>query len=243
MRDISVQLDRAGVPRPMLNGKFLFQVGTLDQGFWPDGIYTAPSDEALAYDVAMHKKLGFNMVRKHVKIEMRRWYYHCDRLGLLVWQDIPSTKIRETNLRDFFDETERIVKSRRFHPSIILWIVYNEGWGEPKDDFAVAGVTAKLRGIDPTRLINSLSGINFNTAGANRDTGVGDVIDLHNYPLPGRIAHQDFRFSVAGEYGGLGLYVKEHSWDYSFCSSYFKAAGSKMLMSMFTDLQRFVLGM
>uniref|UniRef100_A0A7S3LLK7 Glycoside hydrolase family 2 catalytic domain-containing protein n=2 Tax=Aplanochytrium stocchinoi TaxID=215587 RepID=A0A7S3LLK7_9STRA len=206
----------------MLNSKFVFHVGTLDQGFWPDGIYTPPTDEALQYDIKAHKEMGFNMIRKHVKVEMKRWYYHCDRLGILVWQDIPAVVKQhpQSSAGEFLDEAERIVKMLSFHPSIVLWTVYNEGWGQPSDELATAAITAKLRGIDPTRLINSLSGINFNAVKPNYDIGVGSSIDIHHYPEPGRVKYNDFRFSVAGEYGGISYYIKDHSWDFKRCHGY-----------------------
>ena len=119
------------MPRMLLNGKFVFQVGPLDQGFWPDGIYTAPTDEALRYDIEIIKKLGINMARKHVKVEPDRWYYWCDKLGLLVWQDMPSR--RQANARgqqQFAGELRAMIEGRRNHPSIILWVLFNEGWGQ-----------------------------------------------------------------------------------------------------------------
>lgn len=145
MRKIEIAKDPQGITRLRLNGEFLFQMGPLDQGFWPDGIYTAPTDEALRYDIEITKQLGMNMTRKHVKVEPERWYYWCDKLGLLVWQDMPSMFARppdpkkvdpaaavrwEKTKRQFEHELVRMIESHRNHPAIILWVVFNEGWGQ-----------------------------------------------------------------------------------------------------------------
>ncbi len=133
MRKIEIAPDSHGINRILLNGEFLMQVGPLDQGFWPDGIYTAPSDRALRSDIEMIKKLGFNMARKHVKVEPDRWYYWADKLGLLVWQDMPSGNNKtDTSKKQFEAELERLVQSHRNHPSIIMWVVFNEGWGQDR---------------------------------------------------------------------------------------------------------------
>jgi len=141
MRKISVVKDESGTPRILFNNERLFQYGPLDQGFWPDGLYTAPTDEALRYDIEMTKKLGMNMARKHVKIEPQRWYYWCDKLGLLVWQDMPSgdkyiggndpdiTRTPESG-RQFETELKALIDGRGNHPSIVMWVPYNEGWGQ-----------------------------------------------------------------------------------------------------------------
>ena len=165
MRKISVGKDEHGVNRLMLNNKPLFQFGPLDQGFWPDGLYTAPTDEALRYDLEVTKKLGFNMVRKHVKVEPDRWYYHCDKLGLLVWQDMPSgdkyisasePDVQRTSesVKQYEAEWSEIIKDFGNHPCIVMWVPFNEGWGQ-FDTARIAELTKKL---DPTRLVNSASG-------------------------------------------------------------------------------------
>lgn len=211
MRTIALGKDAAGVTRILLNGKERFLMGPLDQGFWPDGIYTAPTDEALRYDIEITKKLGFNATRKHVKIEPARWYYHCDTLGLLVLQDMPSgdkfigpsdpditrTPESEAILRT---ELTRMIESLRDHPSIIGWVVFNEGWGQT----ATAKYTDFVRGLDPTRLITSASGWT--------DRGTGDLYDVHVYPGPGMPPLEDKRAAVLGEFGGLGLAVPGHTW-------------------------------
>jgi hypothetical protein len=203
LRKISVGKDAAGVTRILLNNRFVFQRGPLDQGFWPDGLYAAPSDDALRFDVEAMKKYGFNMVRKHVKVEPERWYYWCDRLGLMVWQDMPSPPPREPDAgarRQFLSELERIVAARFNHPSIVLWVPFNEGWGQHDTE----SVVEQVRRWDPTRLVDNASGWT--------DKGVGDVLDVHAYPGPGTAQPEPRRAAVIGEYGGLGLRVSGHTW-------------------------------
>ena len=168
MREITIGFDENDVPRPLLNGKFLFHVGMLDQGFWPDGIYSAPSDLALMNEIVEQKRLGFNAVRKHVKIEPRRWYYHCDRLGLMVWQDMPS--FRQIDNVQFWKEAALHIQQLKFHPSIVQWVVYNEGWGQP-NKMMTQKITQKFYELDKTRLVDPLSGVNF-----RGDMAVGTVI-------------------------------------------------------------------
>jgi hypothetical protein len=211
MREIAIGPGSDGHLRLHLNGEPLFQYGLLDQGFWPDGLYTAPSDEALRYDLEVTKRLGFNTVRKHVKIEPARWYYWADRLGLLVWQDMPSGDAfvgngggeiaRDPASADQFErELKRMVNSLGNHPSIVMWVIFNEGWGQYDSE----RLTAWLRGHDPSRLVNAASGWN--------DLGAGDVFDIHRYPGPGAPDADGERASVLGEFGGLGLAQPGHLW-------------------------------
>jgi hypothetical protein len=211
MRKISLGRDDQGLTRILLNNKFVFQSGPLDQGFWPDGLYTAPSDEALRYDLEVTKKLGFNMVRKHVKVEPARWYRHCDELGLLVWQDMPSgdryigagdpdIQRSKESAENFRREWEEIIDDFRFFPSIVMWVPFNEGWGQ----FATSEIVDFTRKLDPTRLVNSASGWT--------DRKVGDVHDVHIYPGPGAPPPEQKRAIVLGEFGGLGLPLEGHTW-------------------------------
>jgi hypothetical protein len=201
MRDVSVARDERGFQRLMLNGKFVFQLGPLDQGFWPDGLYTAPTDAALRYDLEMTKRLGFDMVRKHVKVEPERWYYWADKLGLLVWQDMPSGNNKTPEARQQFEhELARLVETHRDHPSIIMWVVFNEGWGQ----YDTERLAAEVRRLDPTRLVNNASGW--------ADKGAGDVLDIHHYPQPRSPEPQPGRAIVLGEFGGLGLAIPGHTW-------------------------------
>lgn len=211
MREITTGLVN-GVLRPKLNGQFVFQVGTLDQGYWPDGLYTAPTDAALAFDLQKHKDLGFNMVRKHIKVEPQRWFYHADRLGLLVWQDIPSMTAQDINPTDaqqaqFETEAREIVDEHRSSPAVVAYTPYNEGWGER----ALADtrrVAQNIKNQDPTRLVNPHSGHNCCQSLGN--PGNGDIDDWHVYLGPDSPAPSSSRIAVLGEFGGLGLHTPGH---------------------------------
>jgi len=211
LRKICLAKDANGVLRLFLNNKPLFQYGPLDQGFWPDGLYTAPTDEALRYDIEVTKRLGFNMARKHVKIERDRWYYWCDRLGLLVWQDMPSgdgyiggrdpdLKRTAQSARQFDLEYKRNIDALVNHPCIVMWVPFNEGWGQ----FDTERIASWTKSYDPTRLVNSASGWT--------DRGVGDVHDIHSYPGPAAPPNEPLRAAVLGEFGGLGLPLEGHTW-------------------------------
>ncbi|MEU6041481.1 PA14 domain-containing protein [Actinomadura sp. NPDC047616] len=207
MRTIEVK-QVGGVNRMLLNGEPVFQMGPLDQGFWPDGIYTAPTDAALRYDLEETKRLGFNTVRKHVKVEPDRWYAHADRLGLLVWQDMPSMfgSSDAAERARFETELRALVDQHHNFPSIVMWVPFNEGWGQ----YDQARIADLVKSWDPSRLVNNMSGINC--CGAV-DGGNGDVMDYHIYPGPGTPgAPSAARASVLGEYGGLGLPVIGHTW-------------------------------
>ncbi|MFJ9038952.1 PA14 domain-containing protein [Streptomyces sp. NPDC102406] len=207
MRSIAVEQVN-GTPRTVLNGRPTFMMATLDQGFWPDGLHTAPSDEALAYDLKMHKQMGFNSVRKHIKVEPDRWFYWADKLGLLVWQDMPAMTAGvnpSTAARAEFEREMKImIDQHRNHPSVIMWVTLNEGWGQ----YDEARLADQAKSWDPTRLVNAMSGINL-----GRDGGTGDILDEHGYPSPALPPNPDGRRAlVAGEYGGLGLAVPGHAW-------------------------------
>ena len=215
MREIALGKGRDGITRMMLNGKFVFQHGPLDQGWWPDGLYTAPTDEALAYDLVVTKQLGFNMLRKHVKVEPARFYYHCDRLGVLVWQDMPSgdpqyyispdknkpDADRSPEAKENFErEWKDIIEFLYNQPCIVVWVPFNEGWGQ----FDTCRILAWTKELDPTRLVDSPSGWT--------DRGCGDMNDIHAYRGPAMPQPEEKRAIVLGEYGGLGLPVEGHTW-------------------------------
>ncbi|MFJ9630833.1 PA14 domain-containing protein [Streptomyces sp. NPDC101175] len=207
MRSIAVEQVN-GVPRTVLNGSPVFMMATLDQGFWPDGLYTAPTDAALAHDLKVHKELGFNAVRKHIKVEPDRWFYWADRLGLMVWQDMPATTAgvnpSPAARAEYERELKRMIDQHISSPSIVMWVTFNEGWGQ----YDEARIADQAKAWDPTRLVNGMSGINLGV-----DGGTGDIIDEHGYPSPALPPHPDGRRAlVSGEYGGLGLAVPGHAW-------------------------------
>ncbi|HZB34248.1 MAG TPA: LamG-like jellyroll fold domain-containing protein [Streptosporangiaceae bacterium] len=211
MRSIGLGKGPDGRTRMLLNGTFVMQVGTLDQGFWPDGIYTAPTDAALRFDLDAHKRLGFNMVRKHVKVEPDRWYYWADRLGLLVWQDMPSTFSShtppDTVKIPFENQLRALVEQHLSHPSIVTWVPFNEGWGE----YEPARIVSQIKSWDPSRLVNANSGVNC--CDSLPDGGEGDIFDDHTYVGPGVPVQRGDRAAADGEYGGLGLRVDGHMFD------------------------------
>ncbi|MEU1055909.1 PA14 domain-containing protein [Streptomyces sp. NPDC005876] len=207
MRSIAVEKVN-GVPRTVLNGEPVFMMATLDQGFWPDGLHTAPTDEALASDLKLHKRLGFNSVRKHIKVEPDRWFYWADRLGLLVWQDMPAmnagTSPSAAARAQYEDEMKEMIDEHISSPSVVMWVTFNEGWGQ----YDIGRIAEQAKRWDPTRLVNNQSGLNL---GADGDAG--DIMDEHGYPSPALPPRPDGeRALVSGEYGGLGLAVPGHAW-------------------------------
>ncbi|NDV83982.1 glycoside hydrolase family 2 protein [Bacteroides sp. 51] len=217
MRKVSSKRDGNGIVRLQLNNKDYFQFGPLDQGWWPDGLYTAPTDEALLYDIQKTKDLGFNMIRKHVKVEPARWYTHCDRIGILVWQDMPNgDRSPQWQNRQYFTGTEavrtgeseanfrkewkEIMDYLHSYPSIVTWVPFNEAWGQ----FKTVEFAEWTKTYDPSRLVNPASGGNhYHT---------GDMLDLHNYPGPEMYLYDAERATVLGEYGGIGLPLDGHLW-------------------------------
>lgn len=221
--------------RMALNGQILFQFGPLDQGWWPDGLYTAPTDEALKYDLLKTKQWGYNMVRKHIKVEPSRWYFYCDQLGLIVWQDMPNIadnlsasiknrpeaigklqknvwaqdtfskpgtdcKVPPMWKENYYNEWREIIKDLRCFPSILIWVPFNEAWGQ----FDTEEVAAFTKELDPTRLVDAASGGNLRFC--------GDIIDVHHYPAPAMNAFDRKYVNVLGEYGGIGYPVSGHLW-------------------------------
>jgi len=218
MRKVEIKDDKKGIKRIFLNNKPIFQLGLLDQGWWPDGLYTAPSDEALKYDIRQAKDLGYNVLRKHVKVEPERWYYHCDKIGMLVWQDMPNGDKHapwegpsgipgEEIERSFRSESQyklefgEIMDANKQHPSIIKWVPFNEAWGQ----FNTVEITNWVQSYDTTRLVGGPSGGNY--------FPVGDTRDFHQYPGPALPPEDPERALVLSEFGGLGLPVKGHTWD------------------------------
>ena len=215
MRKIGVTPGADGKNRIALNNQVLFVLSTLDQGYWPDGIYTAPTDAALAFDLEQHKALGFNTVRKHIKVEPDRWFYHTDKLGLLVWQDMPSMKtgVGERPPPDAQEQFERelheIVEQHSSWTSVIGWVPFNEGWGE-WDREGTGRIAREVKKQDPERLVVAHSGVNC--CDSLGDSGEGDIIDWHEYVGPARPAPDATRASIDGEHGGFGLEIEGHMW-------------------------------
>lgn len=222
MRKVSIAPDQSGIQKMLLNNKFLFQFGPLDQGWWPDGLYTAPTDDALKFDIVKTKEMGFNMIRKHIKVEPARWYYYCDSIGIMVWQDMPSGDLgnhwesrpgvfpgdadrkRSAESEGYYrKEWSAIMETLHNFPSIVVWVPFNEAWGQ----FKTKEITEWTKAKDPSRLVNSASGGNFYP--------VGDIEDIHNYPDPVMPRPDLFgakKALVLGEYGGLGLPFPPHTW-------------------------------
>ena len=207
MRKISVGLDH-GIRKMLLNNKFVFEIGPLDQGFWPDGIYTQPTEGALKADIQSMKSFGFNMVRKHIKVEPARWYYWTDKLGLLVWQDMPSPNsyigsgqtVPPVDKPEFESELTQMVSALGNTPSIIMWEIFNEGQGQ----YDTPRLVSVVKKLDPSRLVNEASGGGY--------SGSGDVLDIHSYPPPNCPAPSTTQALACGEYGGIGYLVQGHTW-------------------------------
>ena len=233
MRKNSVVRGQEGFLRLALNDRECFQFGPLDQGWWPDGLYTAPTDEALVYDIVKTKDLGFNMIRKHVKVEPERWYWHCDRLGILVWQDMPNggpspewqnnryfngaeAERTARSEEQFRREWKEIIDQLYNHPSVVMWVPFNEAWGQ----FKTAEIARWTKDYDPTRIVNAASGGNFYP-------DAGEVLDIHSYPHPRFYLFDIGRVNVIGEYGGIGLPLEGHLWqpDRNWGYARFKNAG------------------
>ncbi len=202
MRKTHVAKDSEGINRLTLNNEVLFQYGPLDQGWWPDGLYTPASDEAMKYDIVMTKKFGMNMARKHVKYESARWYYWCDKLGLLVWQDMPAgdSPRNDESKANFRTELKAMIDTLHNFPSIVMWVPFNEGWGQ----YDTPEIVQWIESYDPTRPVNEASGWT--------DQHSGTVSDMHSYPGPGMRLVEEDRVVVLGEFGGLGMPVSGHSW-------------------------------
>ncbi len=234
MRKIAVAADSAGINRLFLNGRALFEFGTLDQGWWPDGLYTAPTEEARVFDLRTLQRLGFNLIRKHVKVEPERWYSDCDSLGILVWQDMPSgNNDTPEGKENFAAELSHMVAALRNHPSIVMWVPFNEGWGQHDTEQIVRW----LREHDPSRLVDDASGWS--------DHGVGDVMDVHDYPGPSAPPVEPRRAAVLGEFGGLGLPVAGHLWIERGAWGYVRFASRDSLWSAYRALLaqlRFLIG-
>lgn len=220
MREVSLYVKNKNTKLMGLNGQPLFQFGPLDQGWWPDGLYTAPTDEALKYDIQKTKDFGFNMIRKHIKVEPSRWFYYCDQLGMLVWQDMPcfgSNNLNKWGIHNYnegtyfpatpqakanyYKEWSEIIAQVKKFPCIVMWVPFNEAWSQ----FDTKAAVEFTRAQDPTRLINMSSGGNW-------EPDCGDIMDNHHYPYPAMYLWETKMANVVGEYGGIGLPLEGHLW-------------------------------
>ena len=247
LRTVSEVRDAKGFKRIGLNGAPHFQYGPLDQGWWPDGLYTAPSDEALRFDIAKTRDFGFNMIRKHIKVEPERWYTWCDRLGIVVWQDMPSisdsrhgrweqwkwaspeddSRLSAQARDTYYKEWGEIIGQLSNHPSIVVWVPFNEGWAQFDTEEAVAFT----KRADGTRLVNSASGGN--------SYPVGDIFDSHNYPDPHmKFTSGGLQIDVLGEYGGIGWAVEGHLWQPDRNWGYVQYHSGEEVFAQYEDFAR-----
>jgi tetratricopeptide (TPR) repeat protein len=216
MRKVSIGKDKRGFDRILLNNNYTYNLGTLDQGFWPDGLYTAPNDEALAFDIKAIKAMGFNTIRKHIKVEPARWYYHADKIGMLIWQDMvnPNQGLPEGSKQEFEKESAEIIKQLYNYPSITTWVLFNEKWGQYDQE----RLTKWLKSADPSRIVNGHSGeylyVNNKLRSPSPNAYVdADMTDVHSYPNPMQSAKQEGKAQVCGEFGGIGVPVAGHQWN------------------------------
>lgn len=215
MRKISIAKDSKGIDRIFLNNQPYYNLGTLDQGFWPEGLYTAPTDDALAFDIKAIKAMGFNTIRKHIKVEPARWYYYADRLGMLIWQDMvnPNQGLPEGAKEAFETQAKETIAQLYNHPSITTWVLFNEKWGQYDQE----RLTKWIKSTDPARIVNGHSGeflyVNEQLRSPSPDAYVGaDMTDVHAYPDPMMSIKEDGKAMVCGEFGGIGVFIPDHQW-------------------------------
>jgi len=226
MRKIETKKDIAGHDRIYVNNKYTFNLGVLDQGFWPDGIYTAPTDEALAYDIKAIKSMGFNTIRKHIKREPERWYYHCDRLGIMVWQDMvqPALPLTDNAKNQFEPVAKENIEELYNHPCITTWVLFNEKWGQ----YDQQRLSEWIKKLDPTRLLNGHSGeilyVNEKLRSPSPNAWVSsDITDIHSYPDPMNSPKFEGKARVLGEFGGIGVFIPDHQWNTNNAWGYINA--------------------
>lgn len=232
MRKVEIKKDAQGHDRIFLNNQYVYNLGVLDQGFWPDGIYTAPTDEALAFDIKAIKAMGFNTIRKHIKREPDRWYYHCDKLGMIVWQDMvnPSFNLTAKAGRAFESESKESIEQLYNHPCITTWTLFNEKWGQYDQE----RLTKWIKQLDPTRLVNGHSGeflyVNEKLRSPSPDAYIeSDMTDVHSYPDPMNAFRMDGKARVLGEFGGIGVFIPDHQWNTKSAWGYINVTPSQLL--------------
>lgn len=231
MRKVEIKKDEKGFDRIFLNNQYVFNLGVLDQGFWPDGIYTAPTDEALAFDIKAIKAMGFNTIRKHIKREPDRWYYHCDKIGMIVWQDMinPSFDLTDEAKKEFEKESEENIKQLFNHPCITTWTLFNEKWGQYDQE----RLSKWIKQLDPTRLLNGHSGeilyVDEKLRSPSPNAWVNsDITDIHSYPDPMNAPPMNGKARVLGEFGGIGVFVPDHQWNSNRAWGYINATPAQL---------------
>lgn len=237
MRKIEVKKDDKGIERIFLNGKYTYNLGTLDQGFWPDGLYTAPTDDALKFDIQAIKAMGFNTIRKHIKIEPARWYYWADKLGMLVWQDMVNPANTTKECQDEFEkESKETIAQLYNHPSITTWVVFNEGWAA----YDQGRVTQMVKDADPSRIVDGHTGENYfrgSPKDVNKKWENSDLTDIHAYPPPSIPPYLTGKARVLGEFGGIGVPIERHVWDdFAAGWGYGKTVGPKTMIVQYTAM-------
>ena len=241
MREVGAYRKNGNTKLMGLNGEGIFQLGPLDQGWWPDGLYTAPTDEALKFDIQKTKDFGFNMIRKHIKVEPDRWFYYCDQLGIIVWQDMPSFAVSKRwgmyyygegedwpaspeAKSNYYKEWTEIINQVKKFQCIAVWVPFNEAWSQ----FDTKDVVAYTKKLDPTRLVNQSSGGNW-------EEGVGDILDNHHYPYPAFRMWDKNMINVLGEYGGIGLPIEGHLWQADKNWGYVQYKNGDEVLAEYTD--------
>lgn len=236
MRKIEIKKDDKGIERIFLNNKYTYNLGTLDQGFWPDGLYTAPTDEALKFDIEAAKSMGFNTIRKHIKVEPVRWYYWADKLGMLVWQDMVPGDGTFGSRPEFEKESLESIAQLYNHPSITTWVVFNEGWGA----YDQGRITKMIKDADPSRIVDGHTGENYfkgSPKEGNKKWENSDMTDIHAYPPPAIPPYLPGKARVLGEFGGIGVSIEGHLWDdYAAGWGYSKTVDPKTMIKQYTAM-------
>ncbi|RKR80003.1 glycosyl hydrolase family 2 [Mucilaginibacter gracilis] len=232
MRKISIAKDEKGIDRICLNNKPYFNLGTLDQGFWPDGLYTAPTDESLKFDIQAIKAMGFNTIRKHIKVEPARWYYWADKLGMLVWQDMvnPNQSLPEGAKQEFENGMHEEMEQLHNYPCITTWVLFNEKWGQYDQE----RLTNEMKVADPSRIVDGHTGellyVNGQLRSPSPNAYIGaDMTDVHAYPDPMMPIKQDGKAQVVGEFGGIGVFIPDHQWNSSSAWGYIQEKPASLL--------------
>lgn len=236
LRTVSLGPDKNGVTRPLINGNFIFLAGWLDQSFWPDGLYTAPNEEALAFDVLSVRRFGFNFIRLHQKVNPEQWYYHADRLGIVVQQDMVQHYGDPFSTPDpvlYMQDLKAMIDGRYNHPCIVQWTAFNEG--DMVSHFNATAVVQWIKNYDPSRLTDTDSG------GPANDLRVGDVNDVHSYPDPSDPKPSPTQFAEIGEYGGLGAFVPGHEWVQGSCYAYETCGSTDKLADRYIGMTKYIL--